>query len=261
MTEFCGKTAVITGAAGGIGRSTAIRFARAGASVVIADLNQKGLHETAEMIGEKCLHSHTGDCADEDFVRVLVERTVKTTDRIDAFFANAGISGEWTPLLDLTAEEWMQVLRINLLGPAMAIKHAGRAMIKQGTGAIICTASVGGLAANAGPVHYSASKAGVINLVKTAATSFSGTGVRVNAVCPGLIETPMMTDVFERARAKGKSQMIGQLNPMRRAGSPDDVAQVACFLASDSASYVTGQALPVDGGLSCQLPFAGRVQT
>lgn len=258
--QFEGKSVLVTGAAGGIGRAAAVAFARQGARVVVADLAEAGLRETLERMEGDGHRAEVGDCADETVVERLVAAAAEA-GRLDAVFANAGISGNWTPLLDLSVAEWEQVLRVNLVSAFLAVRHAARAMVEQGGGSIVCTASVGGLRANAGPVHYSASKAGVINLVQTAATSLSGTGVRVNAVCPGLIETPMMAGLFERARAKGREHLIGQVNPLRRAGRPEEVAELVCFLASEASSYVNGQAVCVDGGLSSGHPFAGRPQS
>jgi NAD(P)-dependent dehydrogenase (short-subunit alcohol dehydrogenase family) len=173
-------------------------------------------------------------------------------------YANAGISGGDVPFLEQSVELWQEVLRVNLIGPFLAIKHAAPAMVAQGKGSIVCTASVAGLKANAGGSPYSASKAGVISLVQTAANSFWGSGVRVNAVCPGLIETGMTRPIFEYARARGSEDKLGQLNPLMRYGRPEEIAAMALFLASDDASYVNGQAFPVDGGLTSTMPFARR---
>jgi NAD(P)-dependent dehydrogenase (short-subunit alcohol dehydrogenase family) len=131
-------------------------------------------------------------------------------------------------------------------------------MIPEKRGSIICTASVAGLRSGAGPAPYSASKAGVISLVQTSANFLTGTGVRVNAICPGLIETGMTKPIFDYARARGSEDRIGQLNPLKRYGQPDEIAHMALFLASDDASYVNGQAIAVDGGLSSSLPVTGR---
>ncbi len=152
----------------------------------------------------------------------------------------------------------MDVLRTNLLGPFLAIRAAAPHMVAQRGGSIICTASVAGLRANAAGAPYSASKAGVISLVQTAADALAGTGVRVNAICPGLIETGMTAPMFERARAKGAEGRIGQLNPLRRAGLPEEIAHAALFLATADSSYVNGQAIAVDGGLSSTHPFTVR---
>ena len=149
------------------------------------------------------------------------------------------------------------MLRVNLIGPFLAIKHGAKAMLDAGRpGAIVCTASVAGLRAGAGGPAYSASKAGVINLVQISAQQLTGTCIRVNAVCPGVIETGMTRGLYDAARARGREAAIGQLNPLRRGGEPAEIAHAIAFLASDDASYVNGQALVVDGGLSTSHPFA-----
>ena len=256
MGRLAGKRAVITGAASGIGRAGALLFAREGASVLAVDRAPE-VAATAEAIvreGGAALAA-TADAADEGQVEELVGRCAAEFGGIDVFFANAGISGGMVPLSEQTVEFWQEILRVNLIGPFLAVKHAGKRMVEQGRGAIVCTASVAGLRANAGGIPYSASKAGVISLVQTAANALLGTGVRVNAVCPGLIETGMTRPIFDRARAHGTEDRIGQLNPLQRAGRPDEVAAMALFLASDEASYVNGQAFAVDGGLSSTHPF------
>lgn len=256
MARLAGKCAIVTGAASGIGRASAQLFAREGAHVLAADRAPGVADTVAEILAEggRALADVT-DTATEPEVERLVGRCVAEFGRIDVFYANAGISGGLVPLFEQTAEFWQEILRINLLGPFLAIKHAGRRMADQGRGSIICTASVAGLRANAGGNPYSASKAGVISLVQTTANALSGTGVRVNAICPGLIETGMTQPIFERARARGTEDRIGQLNPLGRAGRPDEIAAMALFLASDESSYVNGQAIAVDGGLSSTLPF------
>jgi NAD(P)-dependent dehydrogenase (short-subunit alcohol dehydrogenase family) len=173
---------------------------------------------------------------------------------LDVFYANAGISGGAAGIFDSSAELWAEVLRVNLIGPFLAIKHAAPRIVERGGGAIVCTASVAGLRSGAGGPAYSASKAGVINLVQTAAQQLSTSNVRVNAVCPGLIETGMTQRAFDYARETGKQDKLGQLNPLRRGGAPEEIARVAAFLASDEASYVNGQAWVVDGGLSSSHP-------
>ncbi len=161
------------------------------------------------------------------------------------------------PLFQQSVEHWNEVLRVNLIAPFLAIKHAAPKMVAQGRGSIVLTASVAGLRANAGGNPYSASKAGVISLAQTSANSLIGTGVRVNAICPGLIETGMTKPIFDRASERGTRDKIGQLNPLQRAGAPEEIAAMALFLASDEASYVNGQAFAVDGGLSSTHPFTG----
>ena len=256
MGRLAGKRAVITGAASGIGRASALLFAREGARVLAVDRAPE-VAATAEAIvreGGAGLAA-TADAADVAEVEDVIGRCAAEFGGIDVFFANAGISGGMVPLSEQTVEFWQEILRVNLIGPFLAVKHAGKRMAEQGRGAIVCTASVAGLRANAGGIPYSASKAGVISLVQTAANALLGTGVRVNAVCPGLIETGMTRPIFDRARAHGTEDRIGQLNPLQRAGRPDEVAALALFLASDEASYVNGQAFAVDGGLSSTHPF------
>jgi NAD(P)-dependent dehydrogenase (short-subunit alcohol dehydrogenase family) len=164
-------------------------------------------------------------------------------------------------LEDTTVETFNEVLRVNLVGPFLALKHVTPLMKAQGKGSVICTASVAGMRSGAGPIAYSASKAGVINLVQSAANNLKGTGVRVNAICPGLIETGMTKPLFDYARAKGSEDKLGQLNPLSRAGQPAEIAGAALFLASDDSSYVNGHALVVDGGLTSTVPFVPSRRT
>jgi len=196
-----------------------------------------------------------GDCSDETLVEALVGRVLTDLGGLHGVYANAGISGPWTPFTEATVEDFQRTLNVNLIGPFLAIKYAAPHMVEQGKGAIVCTASVAGLRANAGPIAYSASKAGVISLVQTIASQLRGSGVRINAICPGLIETGMTKPMFDLARAKGSGARLGQLNPQARYGEPDEIAQMALFLLSDEASYVNGQAIAVDGGLTSTHPF------
>lgn len=257
MGRLDGRVMIVTGAASGIGRASALKFANEGAKVAVADVAEEGLGETLALIekaGGMALLQIT-DAGDEASVKALIDRTVETWDDLDGVYANAGISGGPDPLTETTVENFMEVLRVNLIGPFLAIKHAAPIMAKQGKGAIVCTASVAGLRAGAGGTAYSASKAGVINLVAHSAWQLSNTGVRVNGICPGLIETGMTKPVFDFARSRGSEGKIGQLNPLRRYGQPDEIAGAALFLMSDDASYVNGQVIPVCGGLSASLPI------
>lgn len=254
--RFAGKAAIVTGAASGIGRATARRFAAEGASVIVAD-RADAVDETAAMIVQAggTAHAVRMDAGSDADVAAAVAEAVSRFGGLDIFYANAGITGAMRGgLFDSNAEDWAEVLRVNLIGPFLAIKHAAPEIAKRGGGAIVCTASVAGIRSGAGPASYSASKAGVINLVQTAAQQLTGTGVRVNAVCPGLIETGMTRPVYESARAAGKEEKIGQLNPMLRGGEPEEICAVVTFLASADASYVNGQAWAVDGGLSSSHP-------
>lgn len=258
--QLKGRVAIVTGAASGIGRASALRFARAGAKLVTFD-RADAVHETAQAIraeGGEAL-AVTGDAGSEPDILALLDRAEAAFGHLDIFYANAGITGGAAGgFFDATPDIWLETLRVNLIGPFLAVKHAAPRIAKAGGGAILCTASVAGLRSGAGPAHYSASKAGVINLVQTAAQQLAGTGVRINAVCPGLIETGMTKPAYDRARANGKLDRIGQLNPLLRGGEAEEIAEVALFLVSDAASYIHGQAIPVDGGLSTSHPTAKR---
>lgn len=236
------RVAIVTGAASGIGKASVELFRNEGATAVGADIG-----EGADV---RC------DAGSETAVKALVEEVVAQHGRLDIMFANAGISGGWDSIADQNAAEWAEMLRVNLIGPFLAIKYAAPRMAMRGGGSIICTASVAGLRSGAAGAAYSASKAGVINLVQTAAQQLSGSGVRVNAICPGLIETGMTKPMYDSARAAGKEDRMGELNPLRRGGQPIEIAHAALFLASEESSYVNGHALVVDGGLSSSHPEA-----
>ena len=244
MGRLQGKVAVVTGAGSGIGKRSVELFRSEGATVVAADI------QGAEV---------TCDAGSESDVEALVAKAVADHGRLDVFFANAGISGGLPGIFEQDAADWTEILRVNLIGPFLAIKYAAPHMKEAGGGSIICTASVAGIRAGAGGPAYSASKAGVINLVKVAATQLCDSNIRVNAICPGLIETGMTKGIYDMARAAGKETAIGQLNPLRRGGEPIEIANAALFLASDEASYVNGHALVVDGGLSVSHPFTRQV--
>jgi NAD(P)-dependent dehydrogenase (short-subunit alcohol dehydrogenase family) len=256
MKRLEGKTALVTGAASGIGRASAVLFAAEGANVVVLDL-APAVEETAAQIrsaGGRAT-ALVRDSSEEANVVEAIDTAIREFGALDVCYANAGISGGIVPLQEQTAELWNNILKINLVGTFLAVKHAARVMTPRGKGSIICTASVAGLRSGAGGSPYSASKAGVISLVQTTAYQLSGTGIRINAICPGLIETGMTRSIFDHARSRGTDHKIGQLNPLRRAGAPMEIANMALFLASDEASYVNGQAFPVDGALSSSHPI------
>jgi len=261
MDALKGKVAIITGAGSGIGRASALRFAAEGAKLVLGDKTE-AVHETTQMVKDAG-GSATAlqiDAGVEGDVEKLVKAAIDTYGDLHVAFANAGISGGMAGIFDLTPEQWAEILRVNLIGPWLMVKHAGQAMMDGGKGgSIILTASVAGIRSGAGGPAYSASKAGVINLAKVSAQQMSETGVRVNAICPGLTETGMTKPTFDYAREKDVMHKMGRLNPLRRAAQPEELANVALFLASDQASYVNGQAIAVDGGLSSSHPVTRQL--
>ena len=258
--RFEGRSIIVTGAGSGIGRAAARLFAAEGGRVVVADRTE-GADETAQLI--------TGAGGTAEAVRIdagkeadVIRTVALACDKfggLDVMFANAGISGGLANIFDTDVALITEVLRVNLIGPFLAVKHAApriaeRAKETGAGGAIVLTASVAGIRSGAGSPAYSASKAGVINLAMTAAQQLSGSNVRVNALCPGLTETGMTKPTFDYARDTGKTERIGRLNPLRRGAQPEELARAALFLASDDASYINGQALVVDGGLSSSHP-------
>jgi NAD(P)-dependent dehydrogenase (short-subunit alcohol dehydrogenase family) len=259
MRRLEGKRAVVTGGGSGIGRATAIRFAREGAAVLVAG-RAANTNETVEAIQADggVASGMITDASKERNVAAIVERCVNEFGGLEVFFANIGVTGTNTPLLEQTVEEWEEVYRINTISCFLAIKYAGRYMTAKGYGSIILTSSAASLRANAGAISYSASKAAVNNLAQTAANAFAGTGVRVNAVLPGLVETQLTRKVFEDARARGIEGKLGHVTPLKRPGRAEEIAAAAAFLASDDSSYVDGQLLSVDGGVSSTHPY-GRI--
>jgi NAD(P)-dependent dehydrogenase (short-subunit alcohol dehydrogenase family) len=244
MARLAGKVAIITGAASGIGKAAVELFRSEGATVVGADVS-----DGADVA---C------DAGSEADVQQLLNSVAEEHGGFDIVFANAGISGGFASIAEQSAADWDEILRVNLIGPFLAIKYAAPILAKRGGGSVICTASVAGLRSGAGGAAYSASKAGVINLVQTAAQQLSGAGIRINAVAPGLIETGMTKPIYDMARERGREQRIGELNPLQRGGQPEEIAHAALFLASDESSYVNGSVLVADGGLSSSHPTTRR---
>ena len=262
--QLQGKTAIITGAGSGIGRAAALLFAAEGAKLVLGD-KTGAVHDTARSVvqaGGQATAQQIDAGLEADVAR-LVATALGTYGQLDIAFANAGISGGMASVFELTPEAWAEVLRVNLIGPWLMVKHAGKAMAHPDRGgrggSIVCTASVAGIRSGAGGPAYSASKAGVINLVMVSAQQLCESNVRVNALCPGLTETGMTKPTFDYAKDKGVTHKLGRLNPLRRAAQPEELAKVALFLASDQSSYVNGQALAVDGGLSSSHPVTRQL--
>lgn len=252
------RIAIVTGAASGIGRAAAIRLAAEGAFVCPVDRDADGLAETVASLGGRCAASATLDISDEPAVEAFVARVLGESGRIDILVNNAGILGSFAAAPDQDLASWREVLAVNVYGAVAFTKHVSRAMIAGGRGgAIVNTASVAGIRSGAGGNAYSASKAAVINFTQTSACDLGSFGIRVNAVCPGLVESGMTRDVFDYARANGKEERLGYRCELRRYGRPEEIAAAIAFLASDDASFITGQALAVDGGNTASLNLPG----
>ena len=256
MKRLDGKVCVITGAGSGIGRASALRFAQEGAAVLAVGRSPDNTEETAALVraaGGRAL-GLVADASAEADVQAIVAHCLAEFGRLDVFFANVGTPGTNATMLEQSVDEWTEVWRINVVSCMLAVKHAGRVMVERKTGSIILTSSAASLRANAGAISYSASKAAVNSLAQTAANAFAGTGVRVNAILPGLVETKMTKRVFEYARERGKEGRIGHMTPLQRFGQAHEIAAMAAFLASDDSSFVTGQLYAVDGGVSSTHP-------
>lgn len=248
--SFENKVALVTGAASGMGLATAKAFAVAGASVVLADFKQEVVEAEAGKLaaaGHKAIAIRC-DVSDDAQVAAMVDRTVAEFGRLDAAFNNAGVMAHIAPIADSTREDWDRVIGINLRGVWSCMKHELRQMERQGSGAIVNNASVGALTGNPGIGSYIASKHGVVGLTRTAALEYIKQGIRVNAVNPGLIDTPVARDVVN-----GNEQAYEEIAkhvPIGRAGRPEEIASAVLWLCSPGASYVVGHALTVDGGMT-----------
>ena len=250
--EFGGKVAFITGASSGIGRATAMAFARAGADVMVVDVLGDGGHQTVaavQELGRRAVFVRC-DVSRDDDVRHAVRDTIEAFGRIDFAFNNAGIEGQQAATADCTPENWDRVIGINLKGVWLCMKYQIPQMLGEGGGAIVNCSSIAGLVGFQGIPAYVASKHGVVGLTRTAALEYSKSNIRVNAVCPGVIQTPMI-DRFTHGEAAIRKQLV-EGEPVGRVGRPEEVADAVLWLCSERASFVTGHALAVDGGWVAQ---------
>ncbi len=252
MNGIHDSVAIVSGGGSGIGRATATRFASEGAQVVVADIDAEGGEETVSQIesdGGEAVFVEV-DVMNEEDVERMVDTAVDTFGGLDFAFNNAGIEGAQTPTPEQPMDNWNRVISINLQGVFLAMRAEIPAMLEDGGGAIVNTASVAGILGFPNLSPYVASKHGVIGLTRSAALEFSSDGVRVNAVCPGVIDTPMVA----RAKEEDPESMEGAMaaTPIGRLGEPEEIASAATWLCSDDASFVTGESLVVDGGFSVQ---------
>ena len=255
MARLEGKTAVVTGAASGIGRATVETFVHEGANVIIADIQDDKGAALAHALGDAALYQRT-DVNEEDEIKAAVDLAVSRFGRLDVMFNNAGAPGVSGSILELDADAFDSTVALLLRSVALGIKHAGRVMVEQGSGSIISTASVAGIRGGFGPHIYAACKAAVINLTRSVGQELAEKSVRVNCICPGGIATAIFGAALEvpsqlhDAAAEAIKPMLAQMQAVPRAGLAEDIANAALYLASDDASFVSGHALVVDGGLT-----------
>ena len=249
-----GKVALVTGGASGIGRATALTFAREGAKLIIADMHEDGGHQTVHIIrenGGKATFVHV-DVSQAPAVEAMLSTTVETYGRLDCAHNNAGVTQRAYPsTAEYPEDDWHRVLAVNLTGVWLCMKYEIPQMLRHGGGAIVNTASVAGLVGLAGRSAYVASKHGVVGITRTAALEYAQQGIRVNCVCPGYIRTPMVEYVLQHAGAQTEAQMVAR-EPIGRLGTPEEIAETVVWLCSDAAAFVTGHTMTVDGGFVAQ---------
>lgn len=247
MALFDGKVALVTGAAAGIGRTTSLYYARDGAQVVVSDINEDGGRETVELIeragGEAVFVK--ADVSDPGEVQNMVIQGVERYGRLDVAFNNAGVGGEQNPIADYSLEGWDRLIGVNLSGVFYCMKYEIPAILNSGGGVIVNMASILGRVAFANSPAYVTSKHGVVGLTQNAAVEYGQKGIRVNAVGPGFIRTPMITEIIEDQTTR---DMLVALHPIGRLGEPEEVAELVVWLSSDKASFITGAYYPIDGG-------------
>lgn len=247
-----GKVAIVTGGSSGIGRATSLIFAREGAKVVVADVLVEGGEETVSLIkaaGGEAVFIKT-DMAKPADVEAMVQKAVSTYGRLDCAHNNAGIEGATGRTADYKEADWDRVIQINLTGVWLCMKYEIQQMLKQGGGAIVNTASDAGLLGVPQMPAYVASKHGVVGLTKTAALEYAKSGIRVNAVCPGVIKTPMVDRIT--GQRPGRAERMTAAEPVGRMGKPEEIGEAVVWLCSEAASFVTGLPMPVDGGVAAQ---------
>lgn len=254
MTKLINKVALITGASSGIGRATALAFAREGAKLVVASRRIKEGEETAQLVrdaGGEALFVQT-NVAKASEVQNLVEKTVQLYGSLDIAFNNAGVEGPITTLIEQTEEDFDDIININLKGMYLSMKHEILQMLKQGNGTIVNTSSISGLVGMPASAIYAASKHGVLGLTKSAALEYGEFGIRINAVSPAAIDTPMLHRFLKNNPFLGSPEESQELfkkkHPLGRIGQPEEVAEAVVWLCSDGASFITGQSLAIDGG-------------
>jgi NAD(P)-dependent dehydrogenase (short-subunit alcohol dehydrogenase family) len=250
MTEhrFANKVAFVTGAGSGIGRATAIAFAAEGADLVVADIDKVSNEETARLAAEHGgqVLAVTCDVTSSSDVQAVIAQTVQEFGRLDVAFNNAGIEQPPAPLVDISEDEWSRLLDVDLRSAFLCMKYEIPAMLEHGGGSIVNTSSGAGVVGIRGQAAYVAAKHGLIGLTKSAALDYAAQGVRVNAICPGIIETPMM-DRFSGGTPEGRAGVISQ-EPVGRMGRPEEIASAVLWLSSDLGGFATGHAMVIDGG-------------